>query len=54
VVMAWPFDSIVLLAIVAGGWLVVIGIFAVVWALQARKEIHTAEPKIERLASADR
>ena len=54
VVMAWPFDSIVVLAIVTGVWLVVIGIFAIVWALQARREMNTTERKIERLTSADR
>jgi uncharacterized membrane protein HdeD (DUF308 family) len=54
VVMAWPFDSIVLLAIVAGVWLVVIGISAIVWALQARREINTTERKIEQLAGAGR
>jgi len=53
-VIAWPFDSIVLLAIVTGVWLVVIGMFAIVWALQARREINTTERKIERLTSADR
>ena len=54
VVIVWPFDSIVLLAIVTGVWLVVIGIFAIVWALQARREINTTERKIERLTSAGR
>jgi uncharacterized membrane protein HdeD (DUF308 family) len=54
VMMAWPFDSIVMLAIVAGVWLVVIGITAVVWALQARRVINTTERKVERLTSADR
>ena len=54
VVMGWPFDSIVLLAIVTGVWLVAIGIFAIVWALQARREINTTERKIERLTGAIR
>jgi uncharacterized membrane protein HdeD (DUF308 family) len=54
VVIAWPFDSIVMLAIVAGVWLVVIGICAIVWALQARREINTTERKIERLTGAVR
>ena len=54
VVIGWPFDSIVMLAIVTGVWLVVIGIFAIVWALQARREITTTERKIERLIGADR
>jgi hypothetical protein len=39
---------------VAGVWLVVIGICAIVWALQARREINTTERKIERLTGAVR
>ncbi len=54
VVLAWPFDSIVVLAIVAGAWLIVIGICQIVWALQARRTVHHAEQGIERLASAAR
>ena len=34
VVLTWPFDSIVLLAIVAGAWLVAIGITQIVWAFR--------------------
>lgn len=52
VVMAWPFSSIIGLAIVAGAWLVVIGITQIVWAFQARKDIQTVEQGIERLTSA--
>jgi uncharacterized membrane protein HdeD (DUF308 family) len=37
VVLAWPFDSIVILALVVGIWLVVIGVFEIVSALQLRK-----------------
>ena len=51
VVIGWPFDSIVVLAIVAGVWLVVLGITAIIWALKARREINTAERNIERLTS---
>ena len=54
IVIGWPFDSIVMLAIVAGVWLVAIGITSIIWALKARKEINTAERKIERLTGADR
>ena len=54
VVISWPFDSIVMLALVTGVWFVVIGIVAIVWALQARREISTTERKIERLTGADR
>ncbi len=38
VVLGWPFDSVVVLAIVAGAWLVVIGITQIIWAFQARKD----------------
>jgi uncharacterized membrane protein HdeD (DUF308 family) len=37
VILAWPFDSIVVLALVVGTWLVVIGVFEIVSALQIRK-----------------
>jgi uncharacterized membrane protein HdeD (DUF308 family) len=52
VVLGWPFDSIVVLAIVAGAWLVVIGIVQIIWAFQARKNTRTVEHGIERLTSA--
>ena len=45
VVVALPISSIVVLAIVAGAWLVVIGITQIVWALKARK----AGTKVERV-----
>jgi uncharacterized membrane protein HdeD (DUF308 family) len=51
VVMGWPFDSIVALAIVAGAWLVVIGITQIIWAFRARKDVRTVERGIERLTS---
>ncbi len=51
VVMSWPFDSVVVLAIVAGAWLVVIGITQIIWAFQARKDARTVEHGIERLTS---
>jgi uncharacterized membrane protein HdeD (DUF308 family) len=37
VVLAWPFDSIVILALVVGIWLIVIGVFEIVSAFQIRK-----------------
>ena len=49
VVLGWPFDSIVVLAIVAGAWLVVIGITQIIWAFQARKDTRTIEHGIEQL-----
>jgi uncharacterized membrane protein HdeD (DUF308 family) len=45
VVIALPISSIVVLAIVAGAWLVVIGTTRIVWALKARK----AEDKVEHV-----
>jgi uncharacterized membrane protein HdeD (DUF308 family) len=51
VVMVWPFGSVVVLAIVAGAWLVVIGITQIIWAFQARKAARTVEHGIERLTS---
>lgn len=52
VVLAWPFNSIVMLALVTGVWLVVLGIFQVVWALQARKTIKDTEEGVQRFAGA--
>jgi uncharacterized membrane protein HdeD (DUF308 family) len=52
VVIAWPFDSIVMLTVVAGAWLVVIGICQIAWALRARTTAHTVEQTIERLTPA--
>ena len=45
VVIAWPISSIVVLAIVAGAWLVVIGTTQIVWAIKA----HKAGAKVERV-----
>src|ERR1700758_2334456 len=47
VVLTWPFDSIVMLAIVAGAWLVAIGICQIVWALQARRTAEYTGHAIE-------
>ena len=54
IVIAWPFDSIVLLAIVVGVSLVVIGIAQIVWALRARKGINSVERGFERLTGGAR
>jgi Short repeat of unknown function (DUF308) len=63
VVLAWPFDSIVILALVAGIWLVVIDVFEIVSAFQIRKAgktindagharqgVHAARPRDDRSA----
>ncbi|OBG99819.1 MULTISPECIES: HdeD family acid-resistance protein [unclassified Mycobacterium] len=52
IVLAWPFDSIAMLAIVAGAWLVVIGICQIVWALQARRTVGQTAQVVGRLAGA--
>lgn len=54
IVIAWPFDSIVLLAIVTGVSLVVIGVAQIVWALRARKGINSLERGFERLTGGPR
>jgi uncharacterized membrane protein HdeD (DUF308 family) len=40
VVMAWPFDSIVVLAITTGVWLVIMGVFEIVSAFGIRKDTN--------------
>ncbi|HTY30552.1 HdeD family acid-resistance protein [Mycobacterium sp.] len=52
IVLAWPFDSIVMLAIVVGAWLVVIGISQIIWAFQARRTVEHADQTVGRLAGA--
>lgn len=42
VVLAWPFDSIAVLTLAAGIWLVIIGISQIVQAFQTRKAASTA------------
>jgi uncharacterized membrane protein HdeD (DUF308 family) len=49
VVIAWPISSIVVLAIVAGAWLVVIGTTQIVWALKARKAAAKVEQVVDTL-----
>jgi uncharacterized membrane protein HdeD (DUF308 family) len=48
VVLAWPFDSIVMLAYVAGAWLVAIGIFETVAALSTRHDMRTVERRVSQ------
>ncbi|HTZ14510.1 MAG TPA: HdeD family acid-resistance protein [Mycobacterium sp.] len=49
VVLAWPFDSIEMLAYVTGAWLVVIGIFETVAALSARHDVNTVEKRVSHI-----
>jgi uncharacterized membrane protein HdeD (DUF308 family) len=52
VVLVWPISSIVVLAIVAGVWLVVIGTTQIVWALSARSTAKKVEQDVEPLMSS--
>ncbi len=47
VTIVWPISSIVVLAIFAGSWLVVVGITEVVSALSARRTVKNGERLIE-------
>jgi uncharacterized membrane protein HdeD (DUF308 family) len=47
VVLVWPFDSIVVLTVAAGIWLVIIGITQVVHAFQIRRDVNTARHTID-------
>jgi uncharacterized membrane protein HdeD (DUF308 family) len=49
-VLVWPFDSIAVLALAVGIWLVVIGITQIVQAFQTRKEARTAHETIDAAA----
>jgi uncharacterized membrane protein HdeD (DUF308 family) len=49
VMLAWPFDSIEMLAYIAGAWLVVIGIFEIVAALSTRHDVKKAEKRISQV-----
>jgi uncharacterized membrane protein HdeD (DUF308 family) len=48
-VIAWPISSIVVLAVIAGAWLVVIGTAQIVWAVKARKATTKVEHVIDTL-----
>jgi uncharacterized membrane protein HdeD (DUF308 family) len=52
VVIAWPFSSIIALALVTGIWLVIIGIARIVSAFRARKVANAVERGFERLTTA--
>ena len=50
VVLAWPFDSIVVLAVVTGVWLVVIGVVQVVQAFQIRNDAKTVREAVDAVS----
>jgi uncharacterized membrane protein HdeD (DUF308 family) len=47
VVLTWPFDSIAMLTLAAGIWLVIIGITQIIQAFQTRKAANTARHTID-------
>jgi uncharacterized membrane protein HdeD (DUF308 family) len=47
VTLAWPISSVVVLAITAGAWLVVIGITEVVWAVSVHRTVKAGKRRIE-------
>ncbi len=49
VVLAWPFDSIVVLALVTGIMLVVIGLTQVFSSFGTRRDLRTAEKRVSRV-----
>ncbi len=54
VVLAWPFSSIVALALVTGIWLVIIGVARIVCTFRARTAASAVERGVVRLTSAVR
>ena len=51
VVLVWPFDSIAVLTLAAGIWLVIIGITKIVQAFQTRKAANTARQTIDEVSN---
>jgi uncharacterized membrane protein HdeD (DUF308 family) len=51
VVLVWPFDSIAVLTLAAGIWLVIIGITQIVQAFQTRKAANTARQTIDDISN---
>lgn len=54
IVLAWPFSSIVVLAVVIGVWLIVLGVMQIGWSLQARRAVRETEIGLQKLAGAAR
>jgi uncharacterized membrane protein HdeD (DUF308 family) len=50
VVLIWPFDSIVVLALAAGVWLIVFGVIQLVRAFQIRKDARDASDVVDALS----
>ena len=50
VVLVWPFDSIVVLTLVTGVWLVVMGVVQIVQAFQIRKDAKTVREAVDSVS----
>jgi uncharacterized membrane protein HdeD (DUF308 family) len=50
VVLVWPFDSIAVLVLVTGVWLVVMGVVQVVQAFQIRKDAKTVREAVDSVS----
>ncbi len=50
VVLVWPFDSIVVLVLVAGVWLVVLGVVQIIHSFQIRKDARTVREAIDSVS----
>ena len=50
VVLVWPFDSIVILVLVTGVWLVVLGVVQIVQSFQIRKDARTVREAIDSVS----
>jgi len=46
VILAWPFDSIVIMALVVGIWLIIIGVMEMVAGFTMRRDAKKVESKI--------
>src|SRR6478735_2933568 len=51
VVLVWPFDSIAVLTLAAGIWLVIIGITQIIQAFQARKAANAARQTVDDVSN---
>jgi uncharacterized membrane protein HdeD (DUF308 family) len=51
VVLVWPFDSIAVLTLAAGIWLVIVGITQIIQAFQTRKAANTARHTIDDVSN---
>jgi uncharacterized membrane protein HdeD (DUF308 family) len=50
VVLAWPFDSIAVLTLVVGVWLVVMGVVQVIQGFQIRKDAKTVREAVDSVS----